>query len=158
MPSTKKNNKRGLRKSARRVVRGGWVDASTYANQVYGAQQMAASSNNNAIHMNQIRGGNHLPMSPASLEHASQGLFAQGLNPTDSLMGGANSEKQQFDLNNSIHLGGEMKLKRRGGRIGLEELIVPAGLLVANQLAYRKNMGYKTGRRSNRLRRSNRRR
>ena len=44
---------------------------------------------------------------------------------------GGGGAAYQKDPNNSIHLGGGEK--KRGGRVGLEQIIVPAGLMVANQ-------------------------
>lgn len=154
MPS-KRSTKNKRRQSKKRYnIKGGFADAQEYANGVYGTPQHAVSANDNTIAMQQIRGGELPQLSPMSLEGASQGLSDQGAasvgsssmqssvasSATDAFAGGEPAK----DPDNSIHLGGR---RRFGGKVGLEELIVPAGLLVANQWVGKSRRSKKSSRR-----------
>ena len=127
--------------SSRKSVRlnkkkgGAFLSSDQYATAVYGAQHQAIADNNNTIAMKQVVGGTLLPLSPATLADAGADLSQQGASVVTAatassatqMVGGAPSN---VDKDNNIHLGGSVK---KGGRVGLEQIIVPAGLMVANQ-------------------------
>jgi len=142
---------------------GGYTTSDQYVNAVYGVPQVAASANNNTIAMQAYKGGALLPLSPVSLVGASQGLSEQGTaalvassngaaSVANSLFAGGAPLLLEQDNDNNIRLGGKNRKMRKGGKIGLEELVVPVGLLVANQLVGKPRQS-KRNRRSSRRRR-----